>query len=179
MHRDVSFMIFFKRSFPSPRLSKYLFRHLSPSFSMAPSTLPRISIPFGFAASVLRLPAFTAASRRFAPFSEQTSTNVAFPALSPMTPQFPQARSAWRGTFILHRRQLDRRPNPSSSSSSIEMPLCWPSFVTMMNWPLSISSLTTSSGSTPNFSRIIFRADTGLTEPPQLRPIIRMLSRLT
>jgi len=59
------------------------------------------------------------------------------------------------------------------------MPLCWPSFVTMMNWPLSISSLTTSSGLTPNFSAIIFRAETGLTDPPQLRPIMRTLSRLT
>ena len=68
---------------------------------MAPSTFPRISRPFGFGASVLITPALIAPSSRAAPLSLQTSTNVAFPALSPMTPQFPQARSAWRGTFRL------------------------------------------------------------------------------
>src|SRR5512137_857129 len=109
MHREVSLMIFFKRSLPSPSDSKSCLRHLSPSFIIAPSTFPRISRPLGLAASVARTPLLTAPLTRFAPFSEQTSTKVALPAFSPMTPQFPQARSAWRGTFILQRRQLDLR----------------------------------------------------------------------
>ncbi|OPX71494.1 MAG: hypothetical protein A4E36_00037 [Methanoregulaceae archaeon PtaB.Bin009] len=45
----------------------------------------------------------------------------------------------------------------------------------MMNWPRSISSLWTVSGSTPNFSLIIFRAMTGLTVPPQFTPMRRRL----
>ncbi len=48
----------------------------------------------------------------------------------------------------------------------------------MMNCPLSISSLWTVSGSTPNFSVIIFRAVTGETVPPQFTPIMMTLSRL-
>ena len=60
-----------------------------------------------------------------------------------------------RGTFTLQRRQFDLRPKPASSSSSMEMPL-WPPSNSMMNWPLSISSLVTVFGSTPNFSLIIF-----------------------
>ncbi len=60
----------------------------------------------------------------------------------------------------------------------MEMPLCLPSAVLMMNWPLSISSFTTVSGSTPNFSLIIFRAIVGFTVPPQFTPIMTMLSRL-
>src|SRR5512136_2272667 len=110
MHREVSFMIFFNRSLPSPSAPKSCLRHLSPSFIIAPSTLPRISRPLGFAASVARIPDFTALLTRFAPFSLQTSTKVALPALSPITPQLPQARSAWRGTLSLQRRQLDLRP---------------------------------------------------------------------
>src|SRR5512136_454321 len=110
MQREVSDMIFLSRSLPSPSDSKSCLRHLSPSFIMAPSTFPRISRPLGLAASVVRILDLTAPSMRFAPFSEQTSTKVALPAFSPMTPQFPQARSACRGTLYLHRRQLLRRP---------------------------------------------------------------------
>src|SRR5512138_1126180 len=175
MHRPVSLLIV-SHMLPE-RAPKSFLRHLSPSLSMAPSTFPRISRPLGLAASVARMPDFTAPSRSAAPLSEQTSTKVALPAFSPITPQFPQARSACRGTLYLHRRQLLRRPYPASSSSSTEMPL-WPPSYSMMNWPLSISSLCTLSGSTPNFSVIIFREATGLTDPPQLTPIITMLSRL-
>src|SRR5512137_151989 len=108
MHRDVSLLIISQRFAPS--VVKSFFLHFSPSLSIAPSTLPRISRPLGFAASVARTPDFTAPLIRFAPFSLQTSTKVALPALSPMTPQFPQARSAWRGILYLQRRQLDLRP---------------------------------------------------------------------
>src|SRR5512136_1938300 len=110
MQREVSDMIFLSRSLPSPSDSKSCLRHLSPSFIMAPSTFPRISRPLGLAASVARMPFLTALFTRFAPFSEHTSTHVALPAFSPMTPQFPQARSACRGTLSLQRRQLERRP---------------------------------------------------------------------
>src|SRR5690606_5005869 len=99
-----------RRSLPSPRPSKSFFRHLSLSLYIAFSTLARISRPLGFGASVLITPSLTALSRRSAPLALQTSTNVAFPAFSPITPQFPQARSAWRVTFILHLRQLLLRP---------------------------------------------------------------------
>src|SRR5512136_407761 len=108
MHREVS-LLMVSHILPA-RAPKSFLRHLSPSLNIAPSTFPRISIPLGLAASVARTPDFTAPSRSFAPLSEQTSTKVAFPAFSPMTPQFPQARSACRGTLYLHRRQLLRRP---------------------------------------------------------------------
>src|SRR5512138_1521442 len=176
MHRPVSLLIV-SHMLPE-RAPKSFLRHLSPSLSMAPSTFPRISRPLGLAASVARMPDFTAPSRSAAPLSEQTSTKVALPAFSPITPQFPQARSACRGTLYLHRRQLLRRPYPASSSSSMEIPL-WPPSYSMMNWPLSISSLVTAFGSTPNFSLIMRRAMTGLTDPPQLTPTMTMLSRLT
>src|SRR5665647_1067014 len=175
MHREVSLLIVSQRFAPSA--VKSCLRHLSPSLNIAPSTFPRISRPLGFAASVSRIPFATAPLTRLAPFSLQTSMKVALPALSPMTPQFPQARSAWRGILYLQRRQLDLRPYPASSSSSMEIPLCPPSY-SMMNWPLSISSLWTLSGSTPNLSVIILRARIGLTEPPQLTPIMITLSRL-
>src|SRR4030042_6724380 len=114
MHRDVSLLIVSQRFAPSA--VKSCLRHLSPSLNIAPSTLPRISRPLGFAGSLKRIPFVTAPFRGFAPFSLQTSTNVALPALSPMTPPFPQARSAWRGILYLQRRQLDLRPYPASSS---------------------------------------------------------------
>src|SRR5665647_1711105 len=105
MHRDVSLLIVSQRF--APRAVKSFFLHFSPSLSIAPSTLPRISRPLGFAASVSRIPFATAPLTRLEPFSLHTSMKVALPALSPMTPQLPQARSAWRGIFILQRRQLD------------------------------------------------------------------------
>ena len=149
---------------------------------MVASIFARISRPFASGAAVWITPAFTAASKTAAPFSEQTSTKVAFPAFSPKTPQLPHARSHWRGILVSQRWQFFLRPRPSSSSSSILIPLDWcapfSSVYSMMNCPLSISSLKTESGLTPYFSAIIRRACIGGMDPPQFRPIMTTLSML-
>ena len=71
-------------------------------FTMMLSMLERIVTPFSIGAWVSINPASITFPKMSAPFSEHTSTKVAFPAKSPITPQLPKAKSALVGMFMVH-----------------------------------------------------------------------------
>ncbi len=136
-----------------------------------------ILIPFSRGSSVAIKPASITLPKTSAPLSENTSTKVAFPAKGPITPQLPNAMSALEGILRLHLWQFSLLPIPCSSNSLIAIPFS-PSAVSMMSFPLAISSLTTSLGSISYTSLIMFMVGTGDMVPPQLTPIIITLSSM-
>src|SRR3972149_9210331 len=146
--------------------------HFLPSSSITPFILARIATPFSSGSCTCIYPASTAFCRSLSPFSEFISTNVAFPTRSPVTPQLPQAISELFGTFIVQYRQLSRLPYPFSSSSSIVIACSFPSLVSKMSFPFSISSPWTSSGFILYITSSISRVTTGCIDPPQFNPTI-------
>ena len=136
-----------------------------------------ILIPFSRGSSVAIKPASITFPKASAPFSVNTSTKVALPAKGPITPQLPKAISALEGILRLHLWQFSLLPNPCASNSPIAIPFS-PSAVSIMSFPLEISSLTTSLGSNSYTSLIMFIVGTGEKVPPQFTPIIITLSSM-
>lgn len=175
MQREASSTSRLRRFFPSPGAWKSFFLQASARFSIDCSIFPLTSRPFGAGKKVSTTPAVFACSSSSVPLALQTSTKVASILIMPHS---PQARSAGLGIFSLQRLQLLLLPkfSPSSSSMGTENS---PSGVSMINFPFEILFYLTESRSTENFSTIIFLAVSGLIEPPQFSPKMRMFSSLT
>jgi hypothetical protein len=157
MHREVSFMISLRRSVPVPNGLEVLLAPLVAEFEHCVLDFAADSMPFSGAGSVWSAPAETAwfiivCALLAADLDEGSLAGL-------VTDDAPVAA----GKICLPGDLHLAATTVAASAIALFFELVhgdalWPPSYSMMNWPLSISSLCTLSGSTPNFSLIIFRA---------------------